>query len=77
MDEEARAIDATIFDEGMMPITVVMLMQEAASIALFLEKEYHLDTSSIFQLAIRSLKDASRRWTIADIIAMELETSRV
>ncbi|KAJ3460114.1 hypothetical protein MRS44_010981 [Fusarium solani] len=53
MDEEARATDARIFDEWMMPITVIILMQRVASTATLLEAEYHLDTGSTFQLAIQ------------------------
>ncbi|KAF4454307.1 hypothetical protein FALBO_15846 [Fusarium albosuccineum] len=76
MDEDARSFNARIFDEDMMPITVVMLMQQAGSTALLLESEYQLDTGDVFQLAIRSLKVANSRWVIADTIAMELEKSR-
>jgi hypothetical protein len=67
MDEEARATDARIFDEWMMPITVIILMQRVASTATLLEAEYHLDTGSTFQLAVRSLKAASRRWMISGL----------
>ncbi|KAF5013561.1 hypothetical protein FDECE_421 [Fusarium decemcellulare] len=65
MDEDARTFNARIFDEDMMPITVVMLMQQAGSTSLLLESEYRLDTGDVFQLAIRSLKVARSRWIIA------------
>lgn len=67
MDEEARATDARIFDEWMMPITVIILMQRVASTATLLEAEYHLDTGSTFQLAVQSLKAASGRWMISGL----------
>lgn len=57
--------DTGSFDDRIMPITVVMLMEEAGSTAILLESEYSLNTDGVFQLAMRALQRASSRWITA------------
>ncbi|KAL6401897.1 Zn(2)-C6 fungal-type DNA-binding domain [Ilyonectria robusta] len=68
--------DTGCFDDKIMPITFVMLMEEAGSTAILLESEYSLNTDGVFQLALRALKCASSRWIAADKIALRLQNSR-